>query len=443
MKKIVAFGFALLMIFAVFVPFVSAINDPTKEGYQSAVNPNVLGEKTPATTGHIDVLLRCRSPEIGGEFSVSPVVVSAVFGNGDRVDKGFVDQYVKVLGKVEVKKFLPDGTFDTEAEPGTYLLAMQDGNGGQPEYALAAVKAGQTVTVLFLGHGITPAEMPKEEALPEIKVLTATYGMTKLVCVPGTPAVTHTETVVDVAAYDETVIDSPAVPGVPAVPAVPAVTHVVHHAAVTHQVTVVDTPEQPAVPDTYALVSSGTFTGYCKETSGTYDFAIGSKHYRIGSGMGYYQKYLKTLGHAAIPAVTHTETVVDVAAYDETVIDSPAVPEVPAVPAVPAVTHVVHHAAQTHTITVVDVPATHTTCHLEGCFVNVKAKVQAAVDAGERTFKFDNAQNPGGLFDGENNLLAAINDPAPGQVKKFVITYKVNGHIKVASGDEYEEFTLG
>lgn len=130
--------------------------------------------------------------------------------------------------------------------------------------------------------------------------------------VPGVPAVTH----------QETIIDTPAVPAVPPIDAIPAVTHVVHHDAithivhhdaVTHIVVVVDVPaiDIPAVPGVHI---------------------------------------------PAVPAVTHNEVVVDVAAYDETVIDTPAwdetvidapaydetvidSPAQPAVPGTDAVTH--------------------------------------------------------------------------------------------------------
>lgn len=175
MKKISAIGFALLMVFAVFVPVVSALNDPTKEGYQSVVNPNPAGEKSPENIGHLDVLLACRSPQIGGEFTIVPVTVSAPFTNAARVDKAFVDQFVKQFGEPETKQYLPDGTFDGNFAPGTYLLKQIDGNGGQPEFALVTIKAADSQTVVFLGHGITPADEPKEH-VPVIVITDATYG---------------------------------------------------------------------------------------------------------------------------------------------------------------------------------------------------------------------------------------------------------------------------
>jgi hypothetical protein len=453
MKKFVAFGFALLMIMAVFVPFASAINDPTKVGYQTAVNPNPQGDGGFIDNqGQLAVNLLCRSPQIGGEFSIAPVTVTAQFTNGARVDAQFVEKYVKYMGAVETKQFQPSGTFDTRLPFGTYVLALKDGNGGQPEYALVTIKANQAVqTVSFQGHGITPATITDPE--PVITVTAATYGATQTIV----DQQAYDETIVDVAAFDETVIDTPAVPAVPGTPAIPAVTHVVHHAAqthivhhaaVTHQVTVIDTPAQPATQDTYQIVTGNTFTGYAKEQSNNVDFTIGTHKYHIvGNYVPGAVKYLKTPGHAAIPAVTHQETVVDqpaydetivdVAAFDETVIDSPAVPAVPEVPAIPAVTHVVHHAAQTHIVH--HAAVTHT----EGAVIDVKAQVQAVLDLGIQNMKFDNAQNPGGIFSTADNVLRAqINDPAYGQVKNVHIEFTVDGVAKTVNAAEYEAITL-
>lgn len=118
--------------------------------------------------------------------------------------------------------------------------------------------------------------------------------------VVGTPAVTHQETVIDIPAWDEIVIDTPAVPGTsafdsfvfvggnhgdydqhgsfaigrifyagkwysyeghnhgnydivhnPATPGTPAVTHTVHHNAETHEITVIDIPAVMAVDPTF------------------------------------------------------------------------------------------------------------------------------------------------------------------------------------------------
>ena len=58
-----------------------------------------------------------------------------------------------------------------------------------------------------------------------------------------------------------------------------------------------------------------------------------------------------------------------------------------------------------------------------GDYIDVTGILQNLVDTHHSTFVFDNAQNPGGIFDGEGNLLAELTDPAPGQVKTVSIDY--------------------
>lgn len=97
----------------------------------------------------------------------------------------------------------------------------------------------------------------------------------------------------------------------PAVIGTPAQTHTVHHDAVTHEVVVIDTPAS----DVYMFV--GFHQGdYLKLGNGNYQF--------LPHQLGSYNK----VHHLA---VTHTETVVDTEAYDEVVIDVPAVIATPAV----------------------------------------------------------------------------------------------------------------
>jgi hypothetical protein len=339
MKKLALVGFALLMVFAVFVPFVSA-NDGAVDGM-----------------GTLVVQLACRSPQIGGEFTIAPVIVSAPFTDAARVDNGFVDAYVKVVGEATTEQYLPDGTFDTRVEPGTYLLKQIDGNGGQPEFALVTIGAGEKETVVFLGHGISGITANFH---PVFVITLATYGA---------------QTVV---------IDQAAVPGVP------AVTHTVHHAAI---------PAVPAQPAYDEYVHVGHNQGdYDKHTF------MGNTYYTYeGNNHGDYDK----VHHNAVPATPA------VPAYDEVIIDSPAIPAVPEI------------------------------SHIEGTFVSVKAQVQALADGGQLSFKFDNAQNPGGIFDTENNLLKQINDPAPGQVKTVKIKYTVyGGATQTINAQEYQTINL-
>ena len=128
----------------------------------------------------------------------------------------------------------------------------------------------------------------------------------------------------------------------------PAVTHVVHHDAVTHQETVIDTPaydeviiDVPAHDNyTYAGSNHGDYdVDNVGHNNGSYDHTTGHTYVYVGAGHGDYDFHYSGHNHgdydkSHVDAVTHTvhhdavthdEIVVDVAAYDETVIDVPAV----------------------------------------------------------------------------------------------------------------------
>ena len=274
-----------------------------------------------------------------------------------------------------------DGTFDiNDLAPGEYVMNIADGNGGQPESAKFTIRAGYTsfLESELLGHAVSPADEPAQ--LDVIKVVEATYGMMM------------------------TVIDREAVP---AVPGIAEVNHTVHHNAVTHQQKVIDVPAQPATPDTYNCVghNHGAYDKQTNHGQTTYVF--------VGQGHG---DYTKVPGHAAIPEQSHMVTVIDVAAYDEIVIDSPAVP------AIPAITEL---------------------SHVEGSYIDVTAQVQQAIDGGAREFVFNNGMNPGGIVNADQTaVLVPIADPAYGQVKAVTIQVTVNGIQKNIDVNEYDLITI-
>lgn len=162
---------------------------------------------------------------------------------------------------------------------------------------------------------------------------------------PGDDAVTHEETI--------TVVDSPAYDEVVHHPEVPAVTHVVHHDAVTHDETVVDSPaiwanwapNDTHGPQDYTPIwptdERGTWILHDQGIPPGQAGPDGVYQQGAGNSPWFYRQ----------AEVSHVVTVVDHEAYDETVID---------VPAVPAYDETVHHEAVTHeeTITVVDEPGT-------------------------------------------------------------------------------------
>lgn len=78
-----------------------------------------------------------------------------------------------------------------------------------------------------------------------------------------------------------------------------------------------------------------------------------------------------------------------------------------------------------------------------GSYADVTSEVQEVVNTGHKSFLFDNSKNPGGIFDvsGET-LLAAIADPAPGQVKSAMIQYSRCNVQNTVTAQEYEVITL-
>lgn len=221
-------------------------------------------------------------------------------------------------------------------------------------------------------------------------------------------------------------------------------------------------------PESYSIVSGNTFTGMCKETYGTYDFKIGNKKYRAGSGNGYDKKYLFTPSTPDTAAYdTHngnydaSHNYVGDGNGDYTRSGSgvndpyvysyiapqyhPAVHEVHAKPAWDEYGYVgtgngdyigycdviyevfsfgdkpPHNVCK---LVYTFVPTT-TECKSDGSVIDVKQNMQEAVDSGVTMFfLFNNSKNPGGIFDEFTNaLLSPIEDPAYGYVKDVSIEY--------------------
>jgi hypothetical protein len=85
-----------------------------------------------------------------------------------------------------------------------------------------------------------------------------------------------------------------------------------------------------------------------------------------------------------------------------------------------------------------------TVCEQVGGYSDVTQNVRDVVNAGHLSFLFDNAHNPGGIFDvTTTTLLSEIGDPAKGIVKHVSITYKdCSGNEQHVSTEEYEVINL-
>jgi LPXTG-motif cell wall-anchored protein len=151
---------------------------------------------------------------------------------------------------------------------------------------------------------------------------------------PSSPA--YDQLVIDSEPFDELVIDSPAVP---ATEGTPAVTHTVHHDAVE------------AVPAKWWNWSpnkdQGPFEGppsFPTDERGTWE----GPHTNGGPDQDTTGTFNSSNGESGRASWFHREAgTPGVDAYDEVVIDTPAVP---GTPAIPAVTHTVHHDGQSHVV---------------------------------------------------------------------------------------------
>lgn len=81
---------------------------------------------------------------------------------------------------------------------------------------------------------------------------------------------------------------------------------------------------------------------------------------------------------------------------------------------------------------------------IDGVVIDVTENVQQAVNSGATELMFfNNARNPGGIFNAADELVSQINDPAPGFVKNVVITYENGcGLTRTISTEEYVKINL-
>jgi hypothetical protein len=334
---------AILMVAVCIAAPAMAANEPSYVSKYAA--PPV--ESNQDGCGTLYVSLLCHNGVFSNSFIIQRVDPKGIeFTSGSRVDKEFAALF-PALGDNMTYAMPLVGSWDDRFAPGTYLLTLPDGNAGQPEYAVVTVAEHYPSSVSFQGHAISSSN-PLIRLRPmsvnswidgaDVNLNGLKVVKDEQIIVPeSTKQVCQRVKVVDVAAYDEQVQTSAAWDET--ITDVAAYDETVHHNAVTHQITVTDSAAY------YTIVGDhDTHTGNCKETNGAFDFQIGNKKYRIGSGQGYDLHYLYH------PAVTHQETVVDAAAYDETIHHS-------------AVTHVVHHEAGYKTVHHAEVSHYEQQCH--------------------------------------------------------------------------------
>lgn len=89
-------------------------------------------------------------------------------------------------------------------------------------------------------------------------------------------------------------------------------------------------------------------------------------------------------------------------------------------------------------------PTQEQDCETVGGSMDVTSNVASVVASGKMSFVFDNAQNPGGIFDTTATaLLSEINDPASGILKSVSIDYKdCSGIERHVTAEEHQQITL-
>lgn len=233
--------------------------------------------------GEINIQTLTYHALIGSPFTIQRInATDKPFVNGERVAKEVSEAY-PLIGEAHNLELDHNGRYNDRVVPGTYLITLPDGNGGQPEYALVEVVLSQVSNVVFLGHGVSMGG-EKVACLPVFTIISAEYCGTTI----------------------------------------PAVTHTIHHPAVEGHVAYYTVEEATWIPEVGHWEGSGysrhwhidtpaRWNGNCEETnSNNYAFKVGNQRYILEQN----GDDLYTL-HAAV----HGRD-----AYDEVIIDTNAVP---------------------------------------------------------------------------------------------------------------------
>ena len=324
MKKIGLMIIVIVLAMCMVVPAMAATPIPIPQmGEDGWVNP----------TGALYVSITCHHNLISKDVLIYRIEDNNTifFVNGALVAKETYDMVPKMMDYPKTMLLNEGGQFDVFFHPGSYALKLNDGNGGQPEYALATLYQGGKTSVIFIGHAVS-FDNGEAQCVPDetFTIVSAKYGAMGEDCKDVIDVPAHTE-------YAYWITGTPAhteysfrdwLPAGMMEVCYPEVNHTVHHDAVTHEVfspevnhtvhhdavyeTVVDVPAHTEyrigtwqeitseINAHYEIVTGDIFTGWCKEVSSNYDFTIGNKHYRTYKGNGnpqengYPLKYLYT-----------------------------------------------------------------------------------------------------------------------------------------------------
>lgn len=185
--KKIGFIFMVLMLTMLIAPVMAATPVPEpKMGEDGWVNP----------TGALYVSLMCHHNLISKDVLIYRIADDnkIFFVNGALVSKETYDMVPKMTDYPKTMKLNEGGQFDVFFSPGSYALKLNDGNGGQPEYALVTLYQGGRTDVVFIGHAVS-FDHGKKQCVPDktFTIVSAKYGALGQSCEDVSDNNAHTE----------------------------------------------------------------------------------------------------------------------------------------------------------------------------------------------------------------------------------------------------------
>jgi len=115
---------------------------------------------------------------IGSEFTLQRInPENLTFVNGARIQKEQAES-LETVAPANTFTLNHVGAFDDRYAKGSvFLITLLDGNGGQPEYALAEMFEFHRTDVVFMGHGVSGSVSAKDVTRnPVFTIIAARYG---------------------------------------------------------------------------------------------------------------------------------------------------------------------------------------------------------------------------------------------------------------------------
>lgn len=113
---------------------------------------------------------------IGAEFTIQRInPINVTFVNGARIQKEQAEA-LETIAPANTFTLDHNGAFDDRYVRGAvFLVTLLDGNGGQPEYAIAEIFEFHRTDVVFVGHGVGSGGSVDVACTPGITIVSAIY----------------------------------------------------------------------------------------------------------------------------------------------------------------------------------------------------------------------------------------------------------------------------